>query len=62
MRIAPLVGLVFVALAVIFFGLSLRDYFKAEGKMPIARKAWLRIAVIFAGVGLGLFAVQMLLG
>ena len=62
MPIALLVGLVFVVLAVIFFGLSLKDYSKAERKTPLARKAWLRIAIIFAGVGVGLFAMQVLLG
>ena len=62
MPIALLVGLVFVVLAVIFFGLSLRDYLKVEEQKPLARKVWLRIAVIFAGVGVGLCAMQALLG
>jgi hypothetical protein len=55
------IGVVFVALAVIFVGIALRDYLKAEGKFSIARKTWLRIAFIFAGVGIGLFFVQTFL-
>jgi hypothetical protein len=62
MQTAPLVGLVFVAVATIFFGLSLRDYWKTEGQRPLARRAWLRIAFIFTGVGVGLFAMQVFLG
>ena len=61
MPIALLVGLVFVALAVIFFGLSFKDYTKAEDQRPLARKAWLRIAVIFAVVGIVLLVTQALL-
>ena len=61
MRIAPLVGLGFVALAMIFFGLWLKDYLKGEGRIPLARKAWLRIALIFAGVGVGLLFMQAFL-
>ena len=46
----PSLGLVFVALAVIFLGIAVQDYLKAEGKMTPARQAWLRVAFIFAGV------------
>jgi hypothetical protein len=52
---------VFVAIAVIFVGVALRDYLKAEGKSTIARKIWIRMAFIFAAVGIGLFLVQILL-
>lgn len=62
MRTAPVLGLVFVILAVIFFSLSIRDYLKAEERLHVARKAWMRIAVIFAGVGIGLFVMQVFLG
>jgi hypothetical protein len=54
-------GIVFIAIAVIFLGVTFRDYLKAEGKMTIARKVWLRIAFIFAGVGIGLYLVQAFL-
>jgi len=52
-------SIVFVAIAVIFIGVALRDYLMAEGKMTIARKIWIRMAFIFAGVGIGLFFVQI---
>ena len=54
------IGIVFVAIAVIFTGVALRDYLMAEGKMTIARKIWIRMAFIFAAVGIGLFFVQIL--
>ena len=52
------IGIVFVALAVVFLGVALRDYLKTERKMTIARKVWLRTAFIFAGVGIGLYFIQ----
>ncbi len=55
------IGIVFVAIAVIFIGVAFRDYLNAEGKMTIARKIWLRMAFIFAGVGIGLFLAQIFL-
>ncbi len=51
-------AIVFVALAVVFIGVALRDYLKTEGKLTIARKIWLRMAFIFAGVGIGLYLVH----
>jgi hypothetical protein len=58
MQSFPPLSSVFVALAVIFLGVAVRDYLKAEGKMTPSRQAWLRVAFIFAGVGIGLYAVQ----
>jgi hypothetical protein len=55
----PALGPVFVALAVIFLSLVLRDYLKAEAKLSPSRQAWLRIAFIFANVSIGLYAVQI---
>ena len=55
----PSLGLVFVALAVIFLGIAVQDYLKAEGKMTPARQAWLRVAFIFAGVSIGLCMVRV---
>ena len=52
-------SIVFVAIAVIFIGVAFRDYLNAEGKMTTGRKIWLRMAYIFAGVGIGLFFAQM---
>ncbi len=54
-------GIIFVAIAVIFIGVALRDYLNTEGKMTIARKIWIRMAFIFAAVGIGLFFVQIFL-
>ena len=53
-------GIVFVAIAVIFIGIALRDYLKTEGKMTVARKVWIRMAFIFAAVGIGLFLLQLI--
>jgi hypothetical protein len=51
----PPVAIVFVALGIIFLGAAFRDFLIEEGKLTPARKTWLRIAFIFAGVGIGLF-------
>jgi hypothetical protein len=53
------ISIVFVAIAVIFIGVAFRDYLNAEGKMTNGRKIWLRMAFIFAGVGIGLFFAQI---
>lgn len=58
-QIPPSLGIVFIALSVIFLCVAFRDYLKAEGKMTIARRIWLRMALIFAGVGIGLSFLQM---
>ena len=52
-------SIVFVAIAVIFIGVVLRDFLNAEGKLTVARKIWIRMAFIFAAVGIGLFLVQI---
>ena len=51
----------YAALAVIFLGVAVQDYLKAEGKMTPARQAWLRVAFIFAGVSIGLYAARVFL-
>ena len=53
------IAIVFVAIAVIFIGVALRDNLKTEGKMTIGRKVWIRMAFIFAAVGIGLLFVQL---
>ena len=53
------IGIVFVAIAVIFISISFRNYLEEEGKATIARTVWIRMAIIFAAVGIGLFFVQM---
>ena len=52
-------SVVFVAIAVIFLAVAFRDYLKEEGKEGIARKIWIRMAIIFAAVGIGLVFVQI---
>jgi hypothetical protein len=52
-------NIIFVAIAVIFIGVALRDYLITEGKMTVARKIWIWMAFIFSAVGIGLFFVQI---
>jgi hypothetical protein len=58
MRNLPSLGIVFIAIAIIFIGVALRDYLKTEGKLTIARKTWIRVAFIFVAVGIGLYFLQ----
>jgi uncharacterized membrane protein YoaK (UPF0700 family) len=53
-----LLGPVFVAVAVIFLAVVVRDYLKVEGKLTPARQAWLGITFIFAAIGIGLYVVH----
>ena len=48
-----------MALAVIFLGVTVQNYLKAEGKMTPNRQAWLRVAFIFAVVSIGLYVVRI---
>jgi hypothetical protein len=59
MQILPSLEVVFVAISVIFLGAALRDYLKAEEKLTIARKIWIRISFVFAGVGIGLYLMHI---
>lgn len=61
MLILQSIGILFIGLAVFFLGITLRNYLKVEGKMTIAQRVWLRIALIFAGIGIGLCLVQIFL-
>lgn len=56
----PNLGIVFIAIAVIFLCVTFRDYLNSEGKLTIARKVWLRLALIFSAVGIGLYLIRML--
>jgi hypothetical protein len=51
----PTVAIVFVALSVVFTAVSLRDYLVREGKLTPARRTWLRLSLIFAGIAVGLY-------
>jgi amino acid transporter len=49
-----LIGPLFLLIALVFAILSIRDYRRAGGTPTPARRAWVRIAVIFAAVGVWL--------
>jgi len=55
------ISIIFIAISVVFLGIAFRDYLKAEDKMTIGRKIWIRMAFIFAVVGIGLFFAQIFL-
>ena len=52
-------SIIVVAIAAIFICVAFWDYLNAEGKLTTGRKIWLRMAFIFAGVGIGLFFAQI---
>jgi hypothetical protein len=56
------VSLIFLALAIIFVGLSLQNYLRDEAKLTPMRQTWLRVAFIFAGISVGLYVFQVLMG
>jgi len=58
MAIIPFVSSVFFAISVIFLIISFRDYVKNGRTMTIARRIWLRMALIFAIVGIGLYILR----
>jgi len=51
-------AIVFLAIAIIFVTVTLRDYLKTEDKLTIARKIWLRMAIIFTAVAIGLYLLD----
>lgn len=51
-------GVVFVALAVIFLGVALGSHLRERGEMTIAQKTWLRVAFIFSAIAIVLFVVN----
>ena len=52
------IGIIFIAISLIFLIATFRDYLKSKGEMTIARRIWLRLALIFAAIGIGLYFVQ----
>jgi hypothetical protein len=48
------IGLLFLALALLFLGLAVRDHLRAQPRSPLARRTWIRVAIIFAIVGVAL--------
>ena len=59
LNIAMLVP-VFLAIAIIFLGLAMQDYWKQENKLTPARKTWVRIAMIFSAVSIGLYVLNII--
>ena len=58
----PAVALVFVALAVVFVAVTVRDALKEQDRLNPARKTWLLMAFIFAAVAIGLFVLHTFVG
>jgi len=58
MRIVSIVSIIFIGISLIFLAASLRDYLKNGGGTTIARRVWLRMALIFTLVGAGLYILQ----
>ncbi len=54
------IGILFMVLALVFFGLSFRDYLKSGGTRTPARRAWLRVAIIFSIIGVLLYLTNTL--
>jgi preprotein translocase subunit SecG len=55
MYITEIVSVIFLAIAIILLIASFRDYLKSKGEKTIARRIWLRMALIFAAVAVGLY-------
>jgi hypothetical protein len=54
MYITEIVSVIFLAIAILLIA-SFRDYLKSKGEKTIARRIWLRMALIFAAVAVGLY-------
>jgi len=61
MQIVSFVSIVFIGISIIFLAVSFRDYLKNGNSMTIARRVWLRMALIFALVGIGLYFLHVCL-
>ena len=59
---AAYIGLFFIALAAIFLAAALRDQARPKDQRSGGRRTWVRIAIIFAIVGIGLQLVHLLVG
>jgi hypothetical protein len=46
------IGFIFIALSVIFLGAALKNYLQSKSELTPARQTWIRIAFIFAAVGI----------
>ena len=55
-----MLGPVFLALAIIFLALAMQDYWKQENKLTPARKTWVRIAMTFSAISIGLYVLHII--
>ena len=55
MHTISVVSIIFLVIAIILIIASIRDYLKSKCEKTIARKIWLRMALIFTAVAVGLF-------
>lgn len=62
MALSARIGLLFLALSVIFLAATWRDSIRTKGRSSPRRRTWSRVAVIFAIIGLGLQLLPTLLG
>jgi hypothetical protein len=46
------IAFIFITLSVIFLGAAFRNYLQTKGELTPARQTWIRIAFIFAAVGI----------
>jgi hypothetical protein len=51
-----------LALAILFVALTVHDVLRTNGTLTPSRKTWLRLAMVFAAVAIGLQVVRLLLG
>jgi len=51
---AATIGLLFLGLALVFLAVTIRDYCRTGGAPSPARRAWLRMVIIFGLVGAAL--------
>jgi hypothetical protein len=52
------IGPIFIALSVIFLGAAFRNYLQTKGELTPARHTWIRVALIFAAVGIFLVVLR----
>lgn len=57
-QIVSIISVLFLAISSVFLALSFGDMVKNGMGMTIARKVWLRMALIFAAVATGLYVLH----
>jgi hypothetical protein len=59
MQTLPSLGPVFIGAGLLFLAVTVRDYLNVEGRMTPARQTFLKVAFVFAGICIGLCALQL---